>query len=228
MSTSYNASIVRDGLILALDAGNIKSYPGSGATWTDLSGIGNNSTLVNSPTYSSTNGGSFAFNGTNNYSDMVGNTNTRLQNDQQTLSLWVKINSVGANGEALLWEVYGGTKQTWIAWTPGGVNFWCGSNVTYVGITSANNFSEWMNVVYIINRAASTFTLYKNGVYVNVVSFTAYTPDATTVVFGKNSRTGNVLDYTNGSIANIQLYNRLLTASEVKQNFNALRGRYGI
>jgi hypothetical protein len=228
MSLSHGPSIVTSGLVLGLDAASIKSYSGSGPAWNDLSGNSNNGTLNNSPTYSSTNGGSFAFNGTNNYVDVTGNTNTRLQNNQQTISLWVKINSVGPNGEALIWGVSGGAAQTWIGWTPGGVNFWAGSNVTLVSISSANSYSQWMNVTYIIDRSGLTFTLYKNGVYVNVVSFTTYTASGTTVQIGSNSRTGNAGDYTNGSISNIQLYNRTLSATEILKNFNALRGRFGL
>jgi hypothetical protein len=63
MATNYNPGIVTSGLVLCLDAGNTKSYPGSGTTWTDLSGNGNTGTLVNSPSYSSS--GYFSFDGTN-------------------------------------------------------------------------------------------------------------------------------------------------------------------
>ena len=185
-----------------------------------------NNTLTTTLTYASNN--TFSFNGTSNWLDVASNTNTCLQNNQQTISMWVNINSVGPNGEALVYGVSGGAAQTWIGWTPGGVNFWAGSNATLVSISSANSYSQWMHVTYIIDRVGLTFTLYKNGVYVGVVSFTTYTPSATTVTIGKNTRTGNAGDFTNGSISNMQLYNRTLTAAEVAQNFNALRGRYGI
>ena len=59
--------IVTDGLVLCLDAANPKSYPGSGTTWTDLSGNGNNGTLVNGVGYNSDNGGSLSFDGVNDY-----------------------------------------------------------------------------------------------------------------------------------------------------------------
>ena len=66
MSSIYNPHIVTDGLVLALDAGNTKSYPGSGTTWTDTVG-GNTGTLTNGPTYSSGDGGSIVFDGSNDY-----------------------------------------------------------------------------------------------------------------------------------------------------------------
>ena len=196
---------------------------GTRASTSAIIDLTNNNTITSTLTYSAT--GTFSFNGTSNWIDVSSNTNTALQNSYQTISLWVNINSVGPNGEALVWGVSGGAAQTWIGWTPGGVNFWCGSNVILVSIASVNSYNQWMNVTYIIDRIASTFTLYKNGVYVGVVSFTTYTPSATTVTIGKNTRTGNAGDFTNGSISNIQLYNRRLSATEVAQNFNALRGR---
>ena len=67
MSVRYNTSIVTDGLVLCLDAGNRKSYVGTGVTWTDLSGRGNTGTLTNGPTYNSVNGGSIDLDGTNDY-----------------------------------------------------------------------------------------------------------------------------------------------------------------
>ena len=67
MGAFAGPEIAESGLVLALDAGNLKSYPGSGTTWTDLSGGGNTGTLTNGPTYSSANGGSLVFDGTNDY-----------------------------------------------------------------------------------------------------------------------------------------------------------------
>ena len=72
MGINYNPKIVTDGLVLCLDAGNIKSYPGSGTTWTDLTNIGSrNATLINSPTYSTSNLGYFTFNGSNTFASIT-------------------------------------------------------------------------------------------------------------------------------------------------------------
>jgi uncharacterized delta-60 repeat protein len=85
MGISYNPRIVTDGLVLALDAANPKSYPGSGTTWTDLSGNGNTGTLTNGPTYSSANGGSIAFDGVDDYSALTSNYTLSAG---WTLSFW--------------------------------------------------------------------------------------------------------------------------------------------
>ena len=104
MALSHSPRIVTNGLVLALDAANIKSYPGSGTTWTDLSGIGNNGTLTNGPTYSSANGGSLVFNGTDNYVSLPANSiNT---NADLTLNYWVKTPLPGSGGAYTLSSGY--------------------------------------------------------------------------------------------------------------------------
>ena len=85
MALAHSPRIVTDGLALCLDAGNTKSYSGSGTTWNDLSGNGNTGTLTNGPTYSSDNGGSIFFDGTNDYVSLVDN----LGDPQQfTIEFW--------------------------------------------------------------------------------------------------------------------------------------------
>jgi len=86
MAVGYNPRIVTDGLVLALDAGNTKSYPGSGTTWTDLSGNGNTGTLTNGPTFDSANGGSIVFDGTNDYVQVTGSITVT----SATFITWIK------------------------------------------------------------------------------------------------------------------------------------------
>jgi hypothetical protein len=86
MALAHSPSIVTSGLVLCLDAANPKSYPGSGTTWTDLSGNGNNGTLVNGPTYSSVNGGSIVFDGSNDYISTAYSIGTV---SQQSISCWI-------------------------------------------------------------------------------------------------------------------------------------------
>ena len=93
MGVAYNSRIVTDGLALCLDAANSKSYPGSGSTWTDLSGNGNNATLTNGPTYSSANGGSIVFDGVNDYVAPTGLTNALWQGNW-TVSFWVNFDII--------------------------------------------------------------------------------------------------------------------------------------
>ena len=90
-------NIIKDGLVLTLDASSQRSYPGSGTTWYDLSGNGNNGTLTNGPTFDSGNGGSIVFDGTNDYVNGP-TTNSVIGNNISLISLsaWVKITGTGA------------------------------------------------------------------------------------------------------------------------------------
>ena len=94
-SAAPASGIVTSGLILNLDAGNASSYPGTGTTWTDLSGNNNNGTLVNGVGYSSSNGGIMTFDGVNDFVN-CGNSSTFNQTNALTLSTWVKINSLSS------------------------------------------------------------------------------------------------------------------------------------
>ena len=116
MAISYNPRIVTDGLVLALDAGNPKSYPGSGTTWTDLSGNGNNGTLTNGPTYSSANGGSIVFDGVDDYAEITDSSNNfDLGGIDATLEFWIYIPStsgadviIGKGGNTTNWNLSDG------------------------------------------------------------------------------------------------------------------------
>ena len=88
------SGIVSDGLVLWLDAGITPSYPTSGTTWTDLSGNNNNGTLVNGPTYSSTNGGSLVFDGTNDYVNISNSSSFNFGSGDFTVESWIRITSL--------------------------------------------------------------------------------------------------------------------------------------
>ena len=94
MSLGHGASIVRNGLVLYLDAANPKSYPGSGTTWKDLSGNGNNGTLVNGPTFNSANGGSIVFDGTNDYV-ITTNLLNPTTNPNESVFVWFNPTAAG-------------------------------------------------------------------------------------------------------------------------------------
>jgi hypothetical protein len=218
-----------NGLVLALDAGNTKSYPGSGTAWTDLSGGGNTGTLTNGPTYNSSNGGSIVFDGSNDY---VGLAGTNLSLNQMTISSWNFSSNYTQNG--FMFE------KT----TNGSVNtqyslFYNGDNTIYyrtyglstldltVNTTTAgvvNN--QWNNVVATFD--GTNKRIYANGVLrATSTSLTGTVTQNTTGAAFIGIYGGGGYPF-NGRIAQTQIYNRALTAAEVSQNFNALRGRFGI
>ena len=216
MGISYNPRIVTDGLVLALDAGNTKSYPGSGTTWTDLSGNSNTGTLQNSPTYSSANGGSLVFNGTNNYISL---TSTIIADTPSSFFAWVYRNDsttvdviFGENGR------YSGLLLT----TDGRLHFL--SQTGGAQIESASSIISNTSWYYVGVTRGSTDKLYLNGQ--QVASGT--NAQSRNVKIDYIGQTNTTSDYFNGRISNATVYNRELSVAEVSQNYNALRSRYGI
>ena len=202
---------------LYLDAGNAKSYPGSGTTWTDLSGNGNHGTLVNVPTYSSASVGSIVFDGVNDYVNAPVTKTASV-----TFSCWAKTQAnlitpmlfnAGPNlvGPDLVF--YAGM----VSW-----NIWDGASNTFGQIPASASNGMWHHYA-IVNDATSTAKLY----YDNILYGSAAYRNAS--VYNNLTIGGNVSDYMwNGSISGFSVYNRALSAAEVQQNFNALRGRYGV
>ena len=93
MSTRYNPSIVRDNLVLYLDAANTKSYPGSGTTWTDISRKGTDGTLTNGATFNSDNMGRIVFDGTNDYVDIT-SLPVISSTSAMTMEAWVNVDNL--------------------------------------------------------------------------------------------------------------------------------------
>jgi len=228
MGVSYNTKTVTNGLVLSLDAANRKSYPGSGTTWTDLSGINSSGELVNSPTYNSSNLGYFQF-VTDDYVKIP--NNTALDTQTPTVEVWVKTNATTQNG---FWFEKGTVNSQYSLFQEGGNIRWrmnIGGITQLSTITSTYmNTANWYQVVG--TYTSGTRRLYINGVLVN--SDTQSGTIATNAggmsigAYGGYTGAGGRDYFYNGNEAVCKVYNRALSAAEVSQNFNALRGRYGI
>ena len=218
MALSHSPSIVLDGLVLCLDAGNPKSYPGSGTTWTDLSGQGNNGTLVNGVGYSGDNFGSLVFDGSNDAID-VGNVNPT---SGATFSAWININGANTN--------YGGIFNRWGS---GGNSFWIGTlnnqsssiqvyfNGSLVHNITSLELNTWMLLA--VSHTGSNVTSYINSSQTNTNASSLISSTGTTSIGYDINRTNYPFK---GNIAQVSIYNRALTASEIQQNYNALKGRF--
>ena len=231
MGAYSGPDIVEDGLVLCLDAGNAKSYLGSGTTWTDLSGNGNTGTLTNGPTYSSADGGSIVFDGTNDYCRITpASLLNSIGSSDFTVSMWIyrATNPPSGNGEML----YQSSN------TNDGIVI-CISNTNLRVETKdrqSTNNSEytigdiftagvWNNVV--LTKSGTTYKGYSQGIYKN--QFTSYQDVSTTTGFVDIGRVSWWSpSYWEGNIAGVNVYNKALTASEVQQNYNATRSRYGL
>jgi len=219
MGIIYNSKINTDKLVLCLDAGSRKSYPGSGTIWTDVSGQGNNATLTNGPTFDANNAGSIVFDGTN---DVVNTSQTINFIDNITVQVWFKWNNVNQ----LKPIIYIGNSST------NGFGFFIqdttnsGGAGNRVGILFGGKFYNAINpslallttswTYLVIVRAGVTY-LYQDSV---LVGSTASQPNSTS--------TYSIGGEPGGNIAQALVYNRALSAAEIQQNFNLTRRRFGI
>ena len=224
MTVEYNIpKTVTDGLVLALDAGNTKSYPGSGSTWTDTIG-GNNGTLTNGPTHSSNSGGYFDFPNSNSYiqlSNPVLTTPTSL-----SVEVWVRVTDTSASYTRFLSNRDAHTDGFEAGFTS--TNKWyLQINGAVSNISSATvNQDQWYHVVW--NYDGGLGKIFVDGVQVQNVSFGSQTINTTTAAaIGAVSHQLSSVQNT-FEIGALRVYNRSVTASEVKQNYDALKGRYGI
>lgn len=215
MSTQYAfGKIVTDGLVLALDAADKNSYPGSGTTWTDMSGNGNNGTLTNGPTFSSVNQGSIVFDGTNDYVNL---TDIPSITTNATFCAWV--NAVDFIEDRAIMAV----KDVLIQLTGTGILYWYDVDVDPLFFSGTYSTNTWYQVI--ISQSGTSISVYKNGVFSSTQTGgnigTSYGNKQIGSYFGTQK-------FWIGNIANVQIYNRALSASEVSQNYNAQKSRFGL
>jgi hypothetical protein len=225
-------SIVTDGLVVHLDAGNSASYPGSGTTWYDLSGNGNNGTLVNGVSYSGTGGGSLVFDGVNHY---VGAGNLGSFYTQGTISYWMYSTAVENYRNPFSTHYLGGNagirfEQYTTASPYGGFSVVIGNDsASYVNISyspsSALSPNTWYNVVLVWNTTTNNATGYLNGIEKFSSSHSLWATTLPSISIGSGFNSSR---YFKGNISSTKIYNKALTPSEVTQNFDALKGRYGL
>jgi hypothetical protein len=223
-------AIVTNGLVFNLDAGFTPSYPTINTTWYDVSFGGNNGTLVNGPTFSSTNGGSIVFDGTNTY---VAASFTNLGFDVPwTIGCWfntsvTQSNNVGLFNLSYFPELMMTTDGKVFLWNSIGPN--AGTVTGYPTILSTNSYNngQWYYAVGSYNTGGLA-KLYINGTLINYAS---YTPDGVRAIYNGvylGSEFNNGPKIFNGKIASGIVYNRELSATEILQNFNAQKTRFGL
>jgi hypothetical protein len=239
--TGGQGNIVTNGLILNLDAANPRSYPQpyNGVTWTDLSRNNNNGTLVNTPTFSSNIvGGNFTFNGTNQYVS-CGNS-ASLQITVGTISAWFKATSGNSSFRGIVvkqnaWGLFLYDNVLiafdWGNYLATAPVFNINAGIRSTGLNLGTNI--WTNVTMTFSETIGTVLpgppnnnviIYVNGLPV-LTTTTLNSAQTTPVQFGWGNFSGQFLV---GSIAKGLIYNRVLTSTEVLQNHNATRARFGV
>ena len=233
MGLAHSPRIVTDNLVLALDAANSKSYGGSGTTWIDISGKGNNATLtsMNGANFDSANGGSFTFDGTNDYVTETSSLSDTFWQGKWTASFWVNFDTIstattGGSDKILLHHGTSSLRE--------GLHLVQRNSRIRLGLfsddlesTNTVSTGTWYNLVFTLNN-----TSYAKQIYINGTLDTSHTGSGAYAGSGTNTRIGGIVlsfgSTFDGSMSSCSFYNRVLTASEIQQNFNAYRGRYGI
>lgn len=225
MAFIHSPKIVTDGLVLSLDAGNTKSYTSGSTTWFDKSGFGNNGTVFNSPAFDTGSLGNIIFDGTNDYVNCG-----YIMNFSSSFTLELAFKTTYTGTDVIMCSKYDYTDP----------NFWFGvknNKLTFsihvftsgkaepASLTNVNN-GNWYIGHAIYNSSNYNTSVYLNSVLQStVVGNTAFTDTSRSYYIARFNPTAI---YFPGSIAYNRVYNRALTQAEITQNFNAVRGRYGI
>lgn len=233
MACSGGPDGISNGLVLALDAANKVSYPGSGTSWYDLSGNNKNATLTNGSIFNAANLGNIVFDGTNDYVNIgVGTGINQLPSDF-TVSMWAKATAANSNWGNLIGDYYTNTVATTNEWqimmnnSSANLSFYVvGPGYVISNISSGFGANTWINVV--LTRIGSAVTLYANN---NVIATATNSTSLGTVTgnFNIGIDGNNASEPFSGNIASVLVYkNKGLTASEVLQNYNETKSRFGL
>ena len=238
-SLSNASEIVPDGLLLYLDAGNPTSYNGSGTTWYDLSPNSNNGTSVQSPTYSSNDGGYFSFDG-GDISATIGSVDSFSIADSVSLDsmtaisiiMWFYITSIPDADPNLLFTKRGTTSNGLVGfYTQTFFRFRIGTgSPTQLDYSSAPSTGVWQQIA--VTVGASGGKIYKNGSeVVNNVSYTGNFADINTtspLLIGDCNPISSGVNGFKGRMSIFKIYSKILSAAEILQDFNNNKSRYGL
>lgn len=231
---------VTSGLVGYWDAGNSASYAGSGTTWTDLAGS-SNGTLTNDPTFSADRGGGVVFDGTNDFVDCGSASSLNVGSMDVSLEVVFYYDGVSAYRTIVTHRLNGGGFEQYAIGIAGSgisdyANAIAGTNVHgffYPSVGSVQWRSPRVNIGAGIHHVTATSasgvaTLYLNGTSQSTDTRTSSGNFSNTGKTCNIGRRNDGASFFNGTVHLVRVYNRTLSATEVTQNFNAIRGRFGL
>lgn len=226
MSISYNSTITTTGLLLCIDSYNPRSFNGSGSTAIDVSGNDNNMTIGGSPTFSASQGWTFTNGSTSTY--MIKNP-ISMPTTTCSYEIWCKT-TIG--GTAIISYASSAADNDFLLFDPSSLGLYVGLTAVSSGVSITDG--NWKQVVRTSNRTTGAETLYINGVSqfsTTLSAGTSITTGGSLVLAQEQDSIGGSFDPNQafgGNISIFRLYNTVLTADQVLQNFNASRTRFGI
>lgn len=230
--------VVTNGLVLYLDAANKQSYVSGSTSWNDIAGS-NNGTLINGPTFNSGSGGSIVFDSSDDYVNC--GTSTALNSSNITFSAWVQRTATWTQ-TSLFWakkngdftsngfyielatasSIGGGFTPTTVITNGAAINYFR----TSINSNTSFPLNTWTHLT--VTLSGSTPAMYFNGIAASLTigGTNIITPTSDTKYL--MSASPLYVTTTSGNIASVQVYNRALSASEVLQNYNTVKGRFGL
>lgn len=222
MAVQYNPGIVTDGLVLCLDAANRKSYPGTGTGWNDLSTIGNNGTFLNGVTFQNQNNGNIVFDGTDDYVSTSLTMGTAF-----TWNAWFKTDVVSSGFRNILSVASPNYMLVLLNCCTPNLGFWNNDSTSGDNLnTDTISINTWYNITYVRegNSTTNGYKAYLNGIFKGGSNSGVWSSTDPLTIGGRT----DVAQFLDGNIAYVAIYNKVLSAEQILQNFNALRGRFGI
>jgi hypothetical protein len=219
---------------LALDAGDLSSYPGTGSSWFDISGNNNVITLYNSPTYSPSNSGTLTFNGTNQYGDAPDSPSLDVSGTEITIEIWYTMSNDSGIQIFIAHAPYNsgpanqnGNYMTWLN-SGNDIRFISAddtlSDVNYVG----GSYTQSLNTIYqaVYTQSGSDWTWYQNGSVIlsgnNAVPL--YSTNQTLTIGAR----ADLFSFFSGQLNIFNISDYALTPSQVTDNWNYYKTRYGL
>ena len=236
MATNYNyfGNLVTSGLVLDLDAAKVASYPGTGTTWFDISGNNLTGSLVNGPTFTGIGKqAAIVFDGVDDYVLINNFSQLPVSSSSRTINIWFNSNTTTWQGNVNNLFFYGTPGTTGASF---GIDFstypvmeiytWGGPGKDLL-FSSSFAQTGWANITVTYDGSTS-IKIYENGTNTQTLTLSSPCNTGNTNVWIGSINPSYQPWYFDGKISSTQMYNRALSAAEVLQNFNALRGRYGI
>lgn len=246
MAFHFGNTVVTDGLVMYLDAANRRSYPGSGTIWRDLINTTSTGVLTNGPVFDGTDGGSILF---DNLDDRViippSPQINNLSQNKITVSSWAFVTAAGSNRRTIAQKRV--TEGGWILSLRPDINTvrafviatgWnVGDALTEASPATPTNFiGRWNNFSMTYDIAGDRrIKIYINGVEgnyilqpVNPIPSDSDEAGDLFIGWGVSLPNPTTVFPFGGKIAQVSIYNRVLSASEILQNYNALKSRYGL
>lgn len=238
MAFNYSPKpVIDNSLVVYLDAANPRSYVSGSSVWTDISKSRNIGTLNGGASFNSDNNGNILFDGIDEFINLGASFSIPANG---TISFWVKLtNSIVFGvytGNQRPFGINGNFEIRWGGLTPATDNAYLQADMGFSGAATINNGvtlqsttnnwsnSTWYNICVTYNTSANQCKMYIQSVLEDTKGVTNPTALTGNFYIGRSAAGG----YLGGRISNFMYYNRDLSATEVRQNYNALKGRYGL